>query len=139
MHVHGSRPYESSKFVIDQIAIPLDTRLSRNNVRCLVAEPGNVCSSFLAGLNIPLLNVLVMLVFVLMRLLGLQRFTISADCAAAACVFLALAPESELDPRLKYYSCASRLGSPSVSTAPLDYIPETADFLIKKLDALMNK
>ncbi|KAJ1739477.1 3-keto-steroid reductase, partial [Coemansia sp. RSA 1086] len=41
MHVHGPRPYESSKFVIDQIAIPLDNRLSRKNVRCLVAEPGN--------------------------------------------------------------------------------------------------
>ncbi|KAJ2849563.1 hypothetical protein IWW36_002538 [Coemansia brasiliensis] len=139
MHIHGPQPYESSKFVIDQIAIPLDTRLSRDNVRCFVAEPGNVCSSFLAGLNIPLLNVLVMVVFVLMRLLGLRRFTISSECASASCMFLALAPESELDPRLKYYSCASRLGLPFVSTAPLDYIPDTADFLIKKLDSLMSR
>ncbi|KAJ1737632.1 hypothetical protein LPJ68_005974, partial [Coemansia sp. RSA 1086] len=35
MHVRGPWPYESSKFVIDQIAIPLDNRLSRKNVRCL--------------------------------------------------------------------------------------------------------
>ncbi|KAJ2795198.1 hypothetical protein H4R21_005209, partial [Coemansia helicoidea] len=100
-HVHGAKPYESSKFIVDQIAQPLDARLRKLGARCFVAEPGNVCSGFLAGLELPLFQLLVVAVFYLLRAVaGIPRFTVTAAAAAAAGVHLALADDAELDPRI---------------------------------------
>ncbi|KAJ2359280.1 hypothetical protein IWW50_000002 [Coemansia erecta] len=138
-HVHGAKPYESSKYIVDQIAVPLDARLHKRGVRCFVAEPGNVRSGFMAGLDIPVLQLLIAVVFFLLRTLGFRRFTIDAGCASAACIFIALAAPDKLDPRIKYFSNASPTGQPSVMQAPLPYHKPTADFLIAKLDALVSR
>ncbi|KAJ2360477.1 hypothetical protein H4S02_005343 [Coemansia sp. RSA 2611] len=139
-HIHGSKPYESSKYIVDQIAVPLDQRLSKHGIRCFVAEPGNVCSGFLAGLQIPVLPLLIALVFYLLRTLGgFGRFTIDAQCASIACIFLAFTDAEHLDPRLKYFSNSSRTGHPYVTYAPLAYHANTADFLVDRLDMLVAK
>ncbi|KAJ2801414.1 hypothetical protein H4R20_003678 [Coemansia guatemalensis] len=139
-HIHGDKPYESSKYIVDQIAIPLNRKLSQNNIRCYVTEPGDVCSGFLSGLDIPLLPYLVMMLFYFFRVFaGISRFTISTDCAAEASSFVAFAEDDELDPRLKYYSNATRFGKPYVTASPLISSADTGAFLTSKLDALVEK
>ncbi|KAJ1737402.1 hypothetical protein LPJ72_000509 [Coemansia sp. Benny D160-2] len=142
-HIHGAKPYESSKFIVDQIAVPLDQRLrrvSRGRIRCYVAEPGNVCTSFLAGLGSPMFQALVVVAFYVIRfLLGQRRFTITSEAACVACCYIALASEEELDPRTKYHSYATRLGSPYVGRQPLSYSESTGAFLIGRLDTLMGR
>ncbi|KAJ2496767.1 hypothetical protein GGH96_005602 [Coemansia sp. RSA 1972] len=139
MHIHGHKPYESSKYIVDQISQKMDERLRKQNVRCFVGEPGNVCTSFLANIGIPVLQMLIVFVFYIMRFCGLQRFTIDAQCASAAFIYLAFARDEELDASQKYYSCASRWGHSSVVRAPLECCTKDADFLINKLDALVDR
>ncbi|PIA17768.1 NAD(P)-binding protein [Coemansia reversa NRRL 1564] len=139
-HIHGIKPYESSKYIIDQIAVPLDRKLSHYNIRCYITEPGNVCTGFLSGLEIPLFQYLVVVVFYFFRIIaGISRFTITSDCAAEASSFVAFAKEDELDPRFKYYSNVTRFGSPYVSCSPLITSVDTGAFLSSKLDALVEK
>ncbi|KAJ2511426.1 hypothetical protein H4217_007395 [Coemansia sp. RSA 1939] len=142
-HIHGNKPYESSKFIVDQIAVPLDQRLrraSRGRIRCYVAEPGNVCTSFLAGLGSPLFQALVVVAFYVIRLLlGQRRFTITSEAACVACCYIALAPAEELDPRTKYHSYATRLGRPYVGKQPLSYSESTGAFLISRLNSLVGR
>ncbi|KAJ2161961.1 hypothetical protein GGF46_001057 [Coemansia sp. RSA 552] len=138
-HVHGATPYESSKYIVDQIALPLHKRLWANGVACYVVEPGNVCSSFLAGLGLPLFGYLVLFVFLLLRCVGLTRFTISPRCASFALCAVALADGARLDPRLKYFANATRAGTPFVTARPLPSRPATAAFLVEKLDALVSR
>ncbi|KAJ2139392.1 hypothetical protein IW139_000617 [Coemansia sp. RSA 353] len=139
MHIHGLKPYESSKYIVDQISQKMDERLRQKGVRCFVGEPGNVCTSFLANIGVPVLQMLIVVVFYLMRICGLQRFTIDAQCASAAFIYLAFARDEEVDASQKYYSCASRWGHSSVVRAPLECCTKDADFLISKLDALVDR
>ncbi|KAJ1950534.1 hypothetical protein FBU59_000632 [Linderina macrospora] len=139
-HVHGKMPYESSKYIVDQIAIPLDAKLAKHGVRCFVAEPGNVCSAFLSSYNMPLFETLVFLFFYLVRVVvGMERLTISPENGCAANYFVGMAREEELDARIKYHSCASRLGKPFVDMKPIKYSADTGKFLIDKLDKLLEK
>ncbi|KAJ2386954.1 3-keto-steroid reductase, partial [Coemansia sp. RSA 2559] len=82
-HIHGCKAYESSKFIVDQIAVPLDDRLQRlHGIRCYVAEPGNVFSGFLASLdNPPLLALIIVAYYFIRTVLGLSRFTITSENA----------------------------------------------------------
>ncbi|KAJ2655622.1 hypothetical protein IWW48_005449 [Coemansia sp. RSA 1200] len=142
-HIHGNKPYESSKFIVDQIVVPLDQKLRQDpygGIRCYVAEPGNVCTSFLAGLGSPLFQAIVVVAFYLIRfLLGQRRFTITSEAACVACCYIALAPEEELDPRIKYHSYATRLGKPYVGKQPLSYSESTSSFLINRLNHLVDR
>ncbi|KAJ1662520.1 hypothetical protein IW140_003839 [Coemansia sp. RSA 1813] len=140
-HIHGRKSYESSKFIVDQIAVPLDDRLQRSHgIRCYVAEPGNVCSSFLAGLESTLFLAIVVVAFYIIRtVIGLGRFTITSENACAACCFIALASEKELDPRVKYHSQVTRLGKPYVRCYPLSCCESTGAFLINRLDRLVDR
>ncbi|KAJ2688878.1 hypothetical protein IWW39_001927 [Coemansia spiralis] len=137
-HIKGDKAYESSKYIVDQIAIPLDQRLKERGVRCLVAEPGNVCTNFLAGLDVPLFQYLVLGVFYFIRfVLGIARFTINADTAAVGCCFAALAEGA--DSRVKYHSHATRTGKPFVAQYPLSHNKDTSAFLVGKLDELVEQ
>ncbi|KAJ2799900.1 hypothetical protein H4S07_005311 [Coemansia furcata] len=137
-HVWGSKPYESSKYIVDQIAIPLDQRLRPLGIRCVVAEPGNVCTNFLAGLELPLFHYLILGVFYFIRFaLGLARFTITADTAAVACCYAAL--EGDVDARVKYHSEATRLGAPYVRAKALNHNKDTGAFLMGRLDGLVKR
>ncbi|KAJ1783991.1 hypothetical protein LPJ67_004520 [Coemansia sp. RSA 1938] len=127
MHIHGLKPYESSKYIVDQISQKMDERLRQKGV------------SFLANIGVPVLQMLIVVVFYLMRICGLQRFTIDAQCASAAFIYLAFARDEEVDASQKYYSCASRWGHSSVVRAPLECCTKDADFLISKLDALVDR
>ncbi|KAJ2486371.1 hypothetical protein IWW37_005643 [Coemansia sp. RSA 2050] len=134
-HIRGDKPYESSKYIVDQIAIPLDQRLRPLGVRCLVAEPGNVCTNFLAGLDVPLFQYLVLGVFYFIRFaLGLARFTINPDTAAVACCYAALAEGDSVDSRIKYHSHATRRGTPYVAQYPLAHNKDVSAFLMGRLD-----
>ncbi|KAJ1956225.1 hypothetical protein EC988_001462 [Linderina pennispora] len=139
-HVHGAMPYESSKYIVDQIVQPLDEKLALRNVRCFVVEPGNVCSAFLSSYNMPFFEALVFVFFVLVRVVvGMERLTISPENGCVANLFVATASEDELDARIKYYSCASRLGRPFVDMKPIKYDKDVGRFLIGKLDKLVEK
>ncbi|KAJ2821641.1 hypothetical protein GGI24_004156 [Coemansia furcata] len=137
-HVWGAKAYESSKYIVDQIAVPLDQRLRPLGIRCVVAEPGNVCTNFLAGLELPLFHYLILGVFYFIRFaLGLARFTITADAAAVACCYAAL--EDDVDARVKYHSEATRLGTPYVKQFPLNHNKDTGAFLMGRLDGLVKR
>ncbi|KAJ1823176.1 hypothetical protein LPJ56_000166 [Coemansia sp. RSA 2599] len=141
-HVLGDKPYESSKYIVDQISLPMDQRLSKRGIRCYVAEPGNVCSNFLSGLNHLWLQALIYLVFYFCRVvLGIPRFTISPENGCEASCFLAGADQEKelLDSRLKYYSQVSRLGKPSVAAMPLAFNKNDSAFLVAKLDGLVQR
>ncbi|KAJ1718423.1 3-keto-steroid reductase, partial [Coemansia biformis] len=139
-HIHGDKPYESSKYIVDQIVVPLDARLQKQGVRCYVTEPGNVCSGFLAGLGLPVIQLLIVAAFYLLRIVaGMPRFTITADHAATACVFVGLADDKALDPRIKYHSYVTRTGTPYVARHPLTARESAAAFLIDKLDSLVDR
>lgn len=139
-HVWGVKSYESSKYIVDQISIPLHKRLTDANISCYVTEPGNVCTNFLAGLNQPILELLIVVAFYFIRTaLGLARFTITADKASIAGCYVALADEEELDPRIKYHSQVTRLGRPYVKPYPLVVDQDTSSFVIERLDTLVSK
>ncbi|KAJ2257146.1 hypothetical protein GGI13_000989 [Coemansia sp. RSA 455] len=139
-HVWGDKPYESSKYIVDQIAIPLDQRLRPFGVRCLVAEPGNVCTNFLAGLGLPFFEYLVVGVFYFIRfVLGIARFTINADSGAEGCCYAALADEECVDSRIKYHSQVTRTGKAYVGQFPLVQNKDTAAFLMGRLDGLVKR
>ncbi|KAJ2579120.1 hypothetical protein GGH95_003269 [Coemansia sp. RSA 1836] len=137
-HVWGGKAYESSKYIVDQIAGPLDQRLQPLGIRCVVAEPGNVCSNFLAGLGLPLFELLVVGVFYFIRVvLGLARFTITPATGAVACCYAALA--DDVDSRIKYHGHATRLGRPYVEQLPLASCKDTGSFLMARLDELVKQ
>ncbi|KAJ2056746.1 hypothetical protein GGI17_006029 [Coemansia sp. S146] len=139
-HVWGDKPYESSKYIVDQIAVPLDQRLRPLGIRCLVAEPGNVCTNFLAGLDLPLFQYLIVGMFYFIRfVLGMARFTINSDTGAVACCYAALADEDAVDSRIKYHSQATRTGNPYVAQLPLAHNKDTAAFLMGRLDGLVKR
>ncbi|KAJ1946571.1 3-keto-steroid reductase [Kickxella alabastrina] len=138
-HVLGAKPYESSKYIVDQIAIPMDRRLAQRGVRCLVAEPGNVCSNFLAGLGQAWLEWVILCAFYLCRLcLSIPRFTISSVNACEACVLLGVS-EGQLDSNMKYHSRVDRWGAPFVDAVPLVYDKRTGAFLVERMDALVRR
>ncbi|KAJ2704909.1 hypothetical protein FB645_002862 [Coemansia sp. IMI 203386] len=141
-HVLGDKPYESSKYIVDQISLPMDQRLSQKGIRCYVAEPGNVCSNFLSGLNHLWLQILIYIVFYFCRVvLGIPRFTISSENGCEACCYLTEADPDKvlLDSRLKYYSQVSRSGKPSVAAMPLAFNKNLSAFLVNKLDGLVQR
>ncbi|KAJ1963443.1 hypothetical protein GGI12_002052 [Dipsacomyces acuminosporus] len=139
-HVKGEKAYESSKYIVDQIAIPLDEKLHQKGIRCFVAEPGNVCTNFLSGLNIPFMPFLVLLTFYFIRVVvGLARFTITAENSCFANWYLGTADGKALDARLKYHSEVSRLGEPYVKEYPITYHKDTGSFLVNKLDELVAR
>ncbi|KAJ2389702.1 hypothetical protein GGI05_003426 [Coemansia sp. RSA 2603] len=142
-HVLGDKSYESSKYIIDQINIPLAERLRERGVESYVAEPGNVQSNFLASLDALWFQVLVSLVFYICRTMaGLPRFTITAEAGCESACYLALASDEQkegLDARLKYYSHVTRLGYSSVASLPIKYDRSTATFLMNKLDGLIER
>ncbi|KAI9500057.1 hypothetical protein GGI25_004168 [Coemansia spiralis] len=137
-HIHGTKSYESSKFIIDQITVPLNARLSQYNIRCVVAEPGNVCTNFLSGLGNCVLEFIILVAFYLIRTVGgLARFTITPDTACTACCHAGQA--EAVDSHIKYYSCATRRGRPFIASRPLEYSEKTGTFLLNKLDALVAR
>ncbi|KAJ2900723.1 hypothetical protein IWW38_000398 [Coemansia aciculifera] len=137
-HVWGGKAYESSKYIVDQIVEPLDKRLQPLGIRCVVAEPGNVCTNFLAGLGLPLFEYLVVAVFYFIRVvLGLARFTITADAGAVGPCYAALA--DNVDSRIKYHSHSTRAGQAYVEELPLESCKDTGSFLIARLDGLVKR
>ncbi|KAJ2742014.1 hypothetical protein GGI20_004780 [Coemansia sp. BCRC 34301] len=137
-HAWGDKAYESSKYIVDQIAEPLDKRLQPLGIRCLVAEPGNVCTNFLAGLGLPLFEYLIVGVFYFLRVfLGMARFTITSDTGAVACCYAALA--DDVDSRIKYHGHATRFGCPYVKQIPLVSCKDTGAFLMTRLDGLVKR
>ncbi|KAJ2723189.1 hypothetical protein GGI07_002824 [Coemansia sp. Benny D115] len=140
-HVNGFKSYESSKYIVDQVAPLMDARLRKGGAaRCYVAEPGNVRSGFLAALGHTWLEYLILLAFYFCRLvLGLGRFTITPERGAEACWHLATEEDDHLDSQLKYHSEVDRLGRPRVVPVPLSLNAGTGAFLVQRMDLLIEK
>ncbi|KAJ1675459.1 hypothetical protein EV182_001224 [Spiromyces aspiralis] len=140
-HIKGNRPYESSKYIVDQLSAYMDRTYSgQGKTRWFVTEPGNVSSSFLDVLGISLLQVLVSAVFYIVRLLSSQtRFTISPENGSLANYHVATEPLECLDGRLKYYSRVTRWGEGFVETCPISYDEDIAKHLCKSMDQLVAR
>ncbi|KAJ1920041.1 hypothetical protein H4219_001570 [Mycoemilia scoparia] len=137
-HLKGDKPYESSKYIIDQVSVYLDNKYAGTKIRSFTTEPGNVCSGFVDPISNPILKVLIVVVFYLVRLIsGSIRLTITAYNGSISNHYVATAPAETLDARLKYYSSISRLGEQGfVAPFPVKYDEANARIIVQYLDRI---
>ncbi|PWA00750.1 hypothetical protein BB558_003181 [Smittium angustum] len=138
-HVRGKKPYESSKFITDQISVVLDKQiLKEKKIRSFVVEPGNVATNILSGIASQLFIGFVYSAFLLVRLVfGIFRLTVTPWNGSYGAFYAATENEQKLDGSLKYNTCCTRLGSLFVDPQPIKTNKKLASYLVDELDQLV--
>ncbi|OMJ07152.1 3-keto-steroid reductase [Smittium culicis] len=138
-HLSGDKPYESSKFITDQISVILDKDiLKKDGIRSIVIEPGNVSSNILGDLNSLVLNYLVYIGFLIVRFLfGISHLTVTPKNGSYGAFRVAFLDNDDLNGDLKYFTKCNRYGKPYVETELISYDEELAQYLISEFDNLV--
>ncbi|KAI9324812.1 hypothetical protein DFJ73DRAFT_802236 [Zopfochytrium polystomum] len=101
-------PYESAKYLIEQVAAAMAPSLREKGILSFVTDPGVVWSNIVSGIFPPSLLYLVILLF---QLLGLSGISLNGRDAATPTRFLLTHPRPETLPADTVYECSTRLGS----------------------------
>ncbi|PVU90663.1 hypothetical protein BB561_004796, partial [Smittium simulii] len=140
-HIRGQTPYESSKYLTDQISVLLDTEiLAKYKIRSIVTEPGNVSSNILSSLGNNVLNFLVYISFLTIRLIfGVYRLTTTPWNGSYAAYSTVFVSDKDLDGTKKSFGLSSRLGHNYVTRQKIEFDETFARSLIQEFDSIIEK
>lgn len=131
-HRKGAEPYSSSKYASDMLSVALNRRMNGQGLFSSVVCPGLVMTNLTYGILPSSFWTLIMPIMWLIRIFT-NTFTLTPYNGAEALHWLFLQKPESLDPRAKYHSLTSGLGTNYTEPRQMDIDGETADVLFSKL------
>ncbi|AWP04423.1 putative 3-keto-steroid reductase-like [Scophthalmus maximus] len=131
-HVSGSEPYSSSKYASDLLSVALSRHKSDQGLFSSVICPGLVMTNLTYAILPSFLWTLIMPIMKFIRIFT-NTFTLTPFNGAEALHWLFLQTPESLDPRAKYHSLTSGLGTNYTQPRPMDVDDEMSEALYSEL------
>ncbi|XP_061752861.1 3-keto-steroid reductase isoform X1 [Nerophis ophidion] len=131
-HSTGSEPYSSSKYACDMLSVALNTHKNSQGLYSSVICPGLVMTNLTYGILPSFLWTLIMPIMWLIRIFT-HTFTLTPYNGAGSLHWLFLQSPESLDPRAKYHSLTSGLGTNYTEPRQMDVDDSTCQLLYEEL------
>ncbi|XP_061903075.1 3-keto-steroid reductase [Entelurus aequoreus] len=131
-HRKGSEPYSSSKYACDMLSVALNTHNNSQGLFSSVICPGLVMTNLTYGILPSFLWTLIMPIMWLIRIFT-HTFTLTPYNGAGSLHWLFLQTPESLDPRAKYHSLTSGLGTNYTEPRQMDVDDSMCQVLYDKL------
>ncbi|XP_034071222.1 3-keto-steroid reductase-like [Gymnodraco acuticeps] len=131
-HREGRESYSSSKYASDMLSLALNRQKNSQGLFSSVICPGLVMTNLTYGILPSFFWTLIMPVMWLIRIFT-NTFTLTPHNGAEALHWLFLQNPESLDPRAKYHSLTSGLGTNYTQPRQMDIDEGTSDVLYSKL------
>ncbi|XP_022068712.1 3-keto-steroid reductase/17-beta-hydroxysteroid dehydrogenase 7-like isoform X2 [Acanthochromis polyacanthus] len=131
-HRNGTEPYSSSKYASDMISVALNRHKNSQGLFSSVICPGLVMTNLTYGILPSFFWTLIMPIMWLIRIFT-NTFTLTPYNGAEALHWLFLQKPESLDPRAKYHSLTSGLGTNYTQPRQMDIDGEMSEVLFSKL------
>ncbi|XP_026230430.1 3-keto-steroid reductase-like [Anabas testudineus] len=131
-HRNGTEPYSSSKYASDMLSLALNRQKNSQGLFSSVICPGLVMTNLTYGILPSFFWTLIMPIMWLIRIFT-NTFTLTPYNGAEALHWLFLQAPESLDPRAKYHSLTSGLGTNYTEPQRMDIDEEMSEALYKKL------
>uniref|UniRef100_UPI0037E73622 3-keto-steroid reductase/17-beta-hydroxysteroid dehydrogenase 7-like n=1 Tax=Semicossyphus pulcher TaxID=241346 RepID=UPI0037E73622 len=131
-HRNGTEPYSSSKYASDMLSVALNRHKNSLGLFSSVICPGLVMTNLTYGILPSFFWTLIMPIMWLVRIFT-NTFTLTPHNGAEALHWLFLQGPESLDPRAKYHSLTSGLGTNYTHPRQMDIDEETSELLFSKL------
>ncbi|KAM9323321.1 3-keto-steroid reductase/17-beta-hydroxysteroid dehydrogenase 7-like [Pholidichthys leucotaenia] len=131
-HRKGTEPYSSSKYASDMLSLALNTHKNSQGLFSSVVCPGLVMTNLTYGILPSFFWTLIMPVMWLIRIFT-NTFTLTPYNGATALHWLFLQKPESLDPRAKYHSLTSGLGTNYTESRQMDIDGEMSEALFSRL------
>ncbi|XP_034559026.1 3-keto-steroid reductase-like [Notolabrus celidotus] len=131
-HRNGTEPYSSSKYASDMLSVALNRHKNSQGLFSSVICPGLVMTNLTYGILPSFFWTLIMPIMWLVRIFT-NTFTLTPHNGAEALNWLFLQSPECLDPRAKYHSLTSGLGTNYTQPRRMDIDEEMSEVLYLKL------
>ncbi|XP_061588906.1 3-keto-steroid reductase/17-beta-hydroxysteroid dehydrogenase 7-like [Cololabis saira] len=131
-HRRGTEPYSSSKYASDMLSLVLNRHKNSQGLFSSVICPGLVMTNLTYGILPSFFWTLIMPVMWLIRIFT-NTFTLTPYNGAEALHWLFLQTPESLDPRAKYHSLTSGLGTNYTQPRQMDIDDEMSEVFFSKL------
>ncbi|KAM6918272.1 3-keto-steroid reductase/17-beta-hydroxysteroid dehydrogenase 7-like [Xenentodon cancila] len=131
-HRDGNEPYSSSKYASDMLSLVLNRHKNSQGLFSAVTCPGLVMTNLTYGILPSFFWTLIMPVMWLIRIFT-NTFTLTPYNGAEALHWLFLQKPESLDPRAKYHSLTSGLGTNYTEPRQMDVDDEMSEVFFSKL------
>ncbi|XP_071773779.1 3-keto-steroid reductase/17-beta-hydroxysteroid dehydrogenase 7-like [Centroberyx gerrardi] len=131
-HRHGTEPYSSSKYASDLLSLALNRHKNSQGLFSSVICPGLVMTNLTYGILPSFFWTLIMPIMWLIRIFT-NTFTLTPYNGAEALHWLFLQKPESLDPRAKYHSLTSGLGTNYTQPRQMDVEDGMSEVLYVKL------
>ncbi|XP_069575547.1 3-keto-steroid reductase/17-beta-hydroxysteroid dehydrogenase 7-like [Brachyistius frenatus] len=131
-HRNGTEPYSSSKYASDMLSLALNRHKNSQGLFSSVICPGLVMTNLTYGILPSFFWTLIMPIMWLIRIFT-NTFTLTPYNGAEALHWLFLQKPESLDPRAKYHSLTSGLGTNYTQLRQMDIDDERSEVLFSKL------
>ncbi|XP_040911388.1 3-keto-steroid reductase/17-beta-hydroxysteroid dehydrogenase 7-like [Toxotes jaculatrix] len=131
-HRNGTEPYSSSKYASDMLSLALNRQRNSQGLFSSVVCPGLVMTNLTYGILPSFFWTLIMPIMWLIRVFT-NTFTLTPYNGAEALHWLFLQKPESLDPRAKYHSLTSGLGTNYTQPRQMDIDDEMSEVLYSKL------
>ncbi|XP_068427208.1 3-keto-steroid reductase/17-beta-hydroxysteroid dehydrogenase 7-like [Clinocottus analis] len=131
-HRNGTEPYSSSKYASDMLSLALNRHKNSQGLFSSVICPGLVMTNLTYGILPSFFWTLIMPVMWLIRIFT-NTFTLTPYNGAEALHWLFVQNPESLDPRAKYHSLTSGLGTNYTQPRQMDIDEEMSEVLYSKL------
>ncbi|XP_008431456.1 3-keto-steroid reductase-like [Poecilia reticulata] len=131
-HRRGKEPYSSSKYASDMLSMALNKHKNQQGLFSSVICPGLVMTNLTYGILPSFFWTLIMPVMWLIRIFT-NTFTLTPYNGAEALHWLFLQKPESLDPRAKYHSLTSGLGTNYTEPRRMDLDDEMTEVFFSKL------
>ncbi|XP_068558019.1 3-keto-steroid reductase/17-beta-hydroxysteroid dehydrogenase 7-like isoform X1 [Cebidichthys violaceus] len=131
-HRNGTEPYSSSKYASDTLSLALNRHKNGQGLFSSVICPGLVMTNLTYGILPSFFWTLIMPIMWLIRIFT-NTFTLTPHNGAEALHWLFVQNPESLDPRAKYHSLTSGLGTNYTQPRQMDIDEGTSEVLYSKL------
>ncbi|XP_047446362.1 3-keto-steroid reductase/17-beta-hydroxysteroid dehydrogenase 7-like [Mugil cephalus] len=131
-HRNGTEPYSSSKYASDMLSLALNRHKNEQGLFSSVICPGLVMTNLTYGILPSFFWTLIMPIMWLIRIFT-NTFTLTPYNGAEALHWLFVQKPESLDPRAKYHSLTSGLGTNYTQPRKMDIDDEMSEVLFSKL------
>ncbi|XP_043989109.1 3-keto-steroid reductase/17-beta-hydroxysteroid dehydrogenase 7-like [Gambusia affinis] len=131
-HRRGKEPYSSSKYASDMLSLALNKHKNQQGLFSSVICPGLVMTNLTYGILPSFFWTLIMPIMWLIRIFT-NTFTLTPHNGAEALHWLFLQKPESLDPRVKYQSLTSGLGTNYTEPRRMDLDDEMTEVFFSKL------
>ncbi|XP_034470413.1 3-keto-steroid reductase-like [Hippoglossus hippoglossus] len=131
-HRNGTEPYSSSKYASDLLSLALSKHKNSQGLFSSVICPGLVMTNLTYGILPSFFWTLIMPIMWLIRIFT-NTFTLTPSNGAEALHWLFLQKPESLDPRAKYHSLTSGLGTNYTQPRQMDIDDDMSEVLYSKL------